>query len=176
MSRRRIISTLALLGVALSLQFSASRHTPTPPPSPTPTVQAGPPGFVAVTRVVDGDTIVVEGNLKVRLTGVNTPETVDPRRPVQCFGHEASDFTKRTLTGQSVKLVRDVSDTDKYGRLLRYVYLSDGSLYNLTLVREGYAQVNTYPPDVAHAKEFQAAQAEARAAKRGLWASCPAPK
>lgn len=164
----RIIVPFMLLGLALATrQFAA-----TPQPASAPSAGASiPPGFSLVTRVVDGDTIEVGGQ-KVRYIGVNTPETVDPRRPVQCFGHEASEFNKSLVDGKPVRLVRDISETDKYGRLLRYVYLEDGTFVNLALVSGGYAQVNTYPPDVAHAAEFQKAQADARAAGRGLWSSC----
>lgn len=160
---------LASLGIATWQASHPALQQVTPLGSSSP----APSGFVVVTRVVDGDTIVIEGDRKVRLIGVNTPETVDPRRPVQCFGHEASNFTKSLLEGHAVKLEKDISETDKYGRLLRYVYSDDGTFVNLALVQGGYAQVNTYPPDVAHTKEFQAAQADAKAAKRGLWGSCP---
>ncbi len=164
----RIVIPFALLGLALATRQLTAVPSSSPAPSPAASV---PSGFVLVTRVVDGDTIEVGGQ-KVRYIGVNTPETVDPRRPVQCFGHEASEFNKSLVEGRAVRLVRDISETDKYGRLLRYVYLEDGTFVNLALVSGGYAQVNTYPPDVAHAREFQSAQTEARAAGRGLWSSC----
>ena len=168
----RTIIPFILLGLALATWQDSRPAAPTD----TPEVSSSPvpSGFIKVTRVVDGDTIVVDGNLKVRFIGVNTPETVDPRRAVQCFGHEASDYNKSLLEGKAVRLVKDISETDKYGRLLRYVYMEDGTFVNLALVSNGYAQVNTYPPDVAHAHEFQAAQAEAKAARRGLWGACPA--
>ena len=110
-----------------------------------------------IVRVVDGDTIQLTSGEKVRYVGMNTPETVDPRRPVQCFGHEASARNKELVEGQTVKLVRDVSETDKYGRLLRYVYLLDGTFINLKLVQEGYAEVETIAPNVAHVHDFLAA-------------------
>lgn len=125
-----------------------------------------------VTRVVDGDTIQIDSGEKVRYIGINTPETVDPRTSVQCFGKEASAFNKQLVEGRDVKLVVDVSETDKYGRLLRYVYLNDGTFVNLELVKKGYARVDTFPPDVAHAKEFVAADHAARLAKLGLWSAC----
>jgi len=123
---------------------------------------------VKVIQVIDGDTIKIESGQKVRLIGIDTPETVDPNRPVGCYGQEASNFTKSRLEGKSVELEKDVSDTDKYDRLLRYIWL-DGVLFNETLVREGYAQVSTYPPDVKYQNKFLAAQAEARNQKKGLW-------
>lgn len=132
-----------------------------------------------VRRVVDGDTIEIEseGQVKaVRLIGINTPETVDPRRPVQCFGVEASNETKKLLTGTSVRMEKDVSETDRYGRLLRFIYLtlSDGSVLfvNDYLVREGFAHASTFPPDVAMSNQFKLAETQARENKKGLWGSC----
>lgn len=134
---------------------------------------------VPVERVVDGDTIevLIAGKTeKVRLIGVNTPETVDPRRPVQCFGKEASDETKKLLTGKLVILEKDISETDKFDRLLRYVYLpleNGQTLFvNDYLVREGFAQVDTFPPDVKFNNQFLEAQNEARQSNKGLWAKC----
>lgn len=135
--------------------------------------------LVKVIRVVDGDTIEVEINgtpKKLRYIGVNTPETVDPRKSVQCFGKEASDENKRLLDGKMIYLEKDISETDKFGRLLRFVYLSldDGTtlFVNDYLVREGFAQVDTFPPDVKYQERFIAAQKEARENNRGLWARC----
>jgi micrococcal nuclease len=132
-----------------------------------------------VSRVVDGDTIEVTIDnkpVKVRLIGVNTPETVDPRRPVQCFGKEASAETKRLLNGKDVVMENDVSDTDSFGRLLRYVYipLQDGTnlFVNDYLVRQGFASLDTVPPDVRYSSRFAEAQKEARDNNRGLWAAC----
>ncbi len=125
-----------------------------------------------VTRVIDGDTVVLEGGEHVRYIGMDTPETVDPRKPVQCFGVEAVRRNKEFALGKSVRLVKDVSDRDRYGRLLRYVYLENGTFVNLELVKEGYARASTFPPDVKFASEFVAAEKAAREAKRGLWASC----
>ncbi len=124
-----------------------------------------------VTRVVDGDTIIVANNNRterVRLIGVNTPETVHPTKDTEPFGQEAGNFTKSRLAGKEVILEFDVQLRDKYGRLLAYVWL-DGEMFNETLVREGYAQVATYPPNVKYAGLFLAAQEEARENNRGLW-------
>ncbi|MEI8103869.1 MAG: thermonuclease family protein [Candidatus Moraniibacteriota bacterium] len=123
-----------------------------------------------VLRVVDGDTVELENGEKVRYIGMNAPESVKPNWPVECFGHEASDYNKQLVEGKRMRLEKDVSDRDKYGRLLRFVYLEDGTLVNDTLVREGYASVSTFPPDVAKEAQFKQAQQEARDAKRGLWA------
>lgn len=132
-----------------------------------------PDGYVLVTEAVDGDTIRLADGSTVRYIGVDTPETVHPSKPVQCFGKEAGAFNRTLVEGKPVRLVRDVSETDRYGRLLRYVYLEDGTFVNLALVEQGYAYALTYPPDIAHAAEFRDAQAAARESGRGLWGSCP---
>ena len=129
-------------------------------------------GLVRVTRVVDGDTIQIQGGQKVRYIGIDTPETVDPRKPVQCFGKEASRKNKELVEEKFVRLEKDVSEYDKYHRLLRYVYLNN-TFVNLELVKQGYARAATFPPDVAHQQEFLAAEEEARREKRGLWNACP---
>ncbi|HOQ10424.1 MAG: thermonuclease family protein [Syntrophomonadaceae bacterium] len=124
-----------------------------------------------VVRVVDGDTIEVSLNgttEKVRLIGVDTPETVHPTIGVEPYGKEASNFTKEKLTDQTVKLEFDVEERDRYGRLLAYVWL-DEELFNEVLLKEGYAQLATYPPNVKYVERFKAAQKEAREAGRGLW-------
>ncbi len=128
--------------------------------------------FVLVARVVDGDTIELETGEKVRYIGVNTPETVSPKKLVECYGKEASNKNKELVAGQKVRLIKDVSQTDRYGRLLRYVYLEDGTFINLKLVQEGYAYADTFPPDVKYSKIFVAAQKQAQAQKQGLWAKC----
>jgi micrococcal nuclease len=127
-------------------------------------------GWVKVARAVDGDTLELEGGEKVRYIGVNTPETVKPNAPTECFGKEASARNKELVEGKAVRLEKDVSDRDRYGRLLRFVYLEDGTFVNDYLVREGYAYASTFPPDVKLADRFRQAQAEARENKRGLWA------
>jgi len=123
-----------------------------------------------VKRVVDGDTFELSSGEKVRLIGVDTPETVKPNTPVQPYGKEASDYSKELLTGQKVTLKFDVGIKDKYDRLLAYVYMPDGSFVNEKLVREGYARIMTIPPNVAHADLFLEAEREAREQNRGLWA------
>lgn len=122
-----------------------------------------------VKRIVDGDTIELDNGEKVRYIGINTPESVDPRRKVECFGKEASLYNKDLVEGKMVRLVKDLSDRDKYGRLLRFVYLEDGTFINEILVREGYAFVSTYPPDVAKQDIFREAESKAKNEKRGLW-------
>jgi micrococcal nuclease len=139
-------------------------------------VSSVPPGFYAVTEVVDGDTIRVRQAGKeetVRLVGIDTPETRDPRTTVQCFGVAASDFTKHLLTGKNVRLEADPAsdDRDKYQRLLRYVYLEDGSFINQMLVEQGYAFAYTLFPN-SKLEQFRVWEQEARTANRGLWAGC----
>lgn len=137
-----------------------------------------------VVRVVDGDTIVVriedrvpgEGagearigaEHRLRLIGIDTPESVDPRRPVECFGREASAAAKEFLDGEEVILVKDVEERDDFDRLLRYVYVGD-EMANARLVANGYATAFTYPPNVRHADLFVALEREARRNKKGLW-------
>lgn len=130
-----------------------------------------------VTGVVDGDTIDVNIDGKVerlRLIGIDTPETVDPRKPVQCFGKEASDKAKELLTNKKVSLEADTtqSERDKYDRLLRYVFLEDGTNFNKWMVENGYAFEYTYDSNpYKYQKEFQEAQRQARESGKGLWAS-----
>ncbi|MCL5675658.1 MAG: thermonuclease family protein [Patescibacteria group bacterium] len=125
-----------------------------------------------VSRVIDGDTIELSSGEKVRYIGMDTPETVDPRKPIQCFGKEASLENKKLVEGKTVTLTKDVSDKDKYGRLLRYVYV--GKIFvNDYLVRYGFAHVATFPPDVIFAEQFKQAEQEARINNRGLWKNCP---
>ena len=129
-----------------------------------------------VTRVVDGDTaeIVLSGReVDVRFIGVDTPETVAPDQPVECFGRQASAYTESRIEGRTVRLEFDVERTDRYGRTLAYVWIGD-ELFNETLVTEGYALVTTYPPNVMYVDRFVSAQREAREAGRGLWDACPA--
>lgn len=127
-----------------------------------------------VLRVVDGDTIDIAllGKTRVRLIGINTPEVVDPRRPVQCFGKEASIKAKELLLGKSVSLEFDPSQDkyDKYGRLLAYVYLPDGTFFNEQMIRDGYAYEYTYRLPYKYQEEFKRAQREAEYGKLGLWA------
>lgn len=135
-------------------------------------------GWYMVVRVVDGDTLVVlpnpnpassEGD-RIRLIGVDTPESVAPNRPVERFGKEASEFTRRLVEGRRVRLVFDPAQTqDRYGRTLAYVYLEDGTFLNAEIIRQGYGFAYTRFP-FAYLEEFRALEREARDARRGLWA------
>ncbi|HEY8477771.1 MAG TPA: thermonuclease family protein [Chloroflexota bacterium] len=137
------------------------------------TALSGGPSSVVVREVVDGDTldVSIDGEVRrLRLIGVDTPEV---HGQVECYGREASDRTKALAPpGTPVRLEKDVSETDQYGRLLRYVYLPDGRMLNEVLVREGYAQVATFPPDVRYQDRFLDAQRQAREEGAGLWGRC----
>jgi len=127
--------------------------------------------FVLVDRVVDGDTIELSDGRKVRYIGIDTPETKDPRKEVQCFGEEASAYNQDLVEGKVVALEADVADKDRYDRLLRYVWLED-EMINRKLVAEGYAYASSYPPNVKYQTQFKLAQQQAREQNLGLWAEC----
>lgn len=125
-----------------------------------------------VTQVLDGDTIKLENGDLVRYIGINTPE-LNPRNnlTIECFALEAKKENERLVLGKKVKLEKDISDQDDYGRFLRYVWL-DNQMVNYQLVENGYAQVATYPPDVAYQDLFLRGQAHARENNLGLWSKC----
>ena len=123
-----------------------------------------------VERVVDGDTIIVRGIGRVRLIGVDTPETVHPGRPVEFFGKEASAFTRRLVDGKRVRLEYDQQRTDRYGRTLAYVHLPDGTFVNAEIIRRGYGHAYTRFP-FRHLDRFRGLERDARRAGRGLWGS-----
>jgi micrococcal nuclease len=134
------------------------------------------PGLYTVSRFVDGDTIAVDMNGKVetvRMIGIDTPETHRPNTPVQCYGPAASAYTKNLIGSSQVRLESDPQSTnrDRYDRLLRYVYLPDGRLVALELLRGGYAFAYTSFPFTKSA-EFSQAQDQAQAAQKGLWGNC----
>ena len=141
----------------------------------TPVAAGGDRVAAHISAVVDGDTVKLSylGTTEyIRMLGVDTPETKDPRKPVQCFGAEASRFTKETLLNQDVTISFDETQgtRDKYNRLLLYIWLPDGTLFNKLLISEGYAFEYTYNKPYLYQAEFKAAQADARTAARGLWA------
>ena len=131
-----------------------------------------------VVHVVDGDTLrVALGDRveRVRYIGIDTPESKRPDTPVQCFARAAARANARLVGGERVRLVLDVEQRDRFGRLLAYVYRArDGLLANAALVRGGYARTLTVPPNVRYAKRFAALAAWARRAGRGLWSACAA--
>ena len=136
---------------------------------------AGPAAVTApVMRVVDGDTFEarIDGETEdVRLIGVDTPETVKPGTPVQCYGPRASHFTHQLLEGRTLRLVFGVERHDVYGRLLAYVHLGD-RFVNAILVRRGLARTLTIPPNDRYASFLRRLEAAAARAGRGLWAAC----
>lgn len=161
-----VLATSACLAPALPSTQPSDLPTPSPTATPAESPAPNDPG-VAVIRVVDGDTIVVAiggtSGTKVRLIGIDTPERNE------CFYRAATLRMRSLVEGKRARLVRDVSQTDRYGRLLRYVYV--GELFvNAAMVSEGFASTATYPPDVAHALDLLRLERAARAAKRGLWA------
>jgi micrococcal nuclease len=136
-----------------------------------------PPASGEVVRVVDGDTIVVDdghGPRTIRLLGIDTPETVHPEKPVECYGPEASAYSKRLLTGRSVALVYDRERTDRYGRLLAYVYLEGPAavFVNARLVERGLARTLSMAPNLAHRDDLALLERRAALAGRGLWSAC----
>lgn len=170
-ARRRALS-LAAVAVAIALgAFIYAEAGPADRPE-------GSTADATVVRVVDGDTIVVTtaGGTEhtIRLIGVDTPETVRPNSPVECFGPEASAYLTDLLTGQAVTLTSDPSqdDQDRYGRLLRYVSLEDGTAVNAALIEHGYGREYTYRTAYAEQLHHRELEAAARAAGAGLWAAC----
>lgn len=125
-----------------------------------------PPETAKVTQVIDGDTITIEGGYRVRYIGIDTPEV----HPVpEAYGLEAWQVNRQLVEGKEVRLEPDVSETDKYGRLLRYVYVDD-VFVNAELVRLGLAEAKAYPPDVKYQEYLENLELEAREAGRGIWA------
>jgi len=167
-----IFLTFIVTSISIIRYYSIKNPLPAPvaTPTPTPTLAATPTpkptNVFKIKRVIDGDTFVLEDDTKVRLIGINAPESD------ACFASEATDTAIELLEGKEVVLEKDITDKDKYDRLLRYVYLND-LLVNEYLVGEGYAQIATYPPDVKYKDIFIAAEKYARDNKSGLWSSCP---
>ena len=126
---------------------------------------------VLVSKVIDGDTIEIEGGMKVRYIGIDTPETSHPTKGVQCFGRQATERNRQLVEGKKVILEKDISETDKYGRLLRYIWIGD-QLVNEILVKEGFAFSSSYPPDIKYQEKFRQAEIQARESNKGLWGQC----
>jgi micrococcal nuclease len=157
-----VVAALALLALAYLKRETRRLESPARP---------GPASVTRLcVRVVDGDTLELDGGERVRLIGVDTPETVDPRRPVQYFGKEASAFTRRLAQGNTVRLEYDQDTQDRYGRTLAYVYLPDGAFLNAEIIRQGYGHAYTRFP-FRYQAEFLALEREAREQGRGLWAA-----
>jgi micrococcal nuclease len=165
-----------LAGAMPGVCFAASRSSivGTPAQFEESASQAG--ELRKVIRVVDGDTIVVSPNEKVRLIGVDTPETVHPKKAVECFGKAAKEFTRNMVAGKTILLVLDEVNSprrhkDKYGRTLAYAYLADGTMLNAELIRQGYAHAYTRFP-FRYLVEFRELERQARTQTVGLWSSC----
>lgn len=157
--RLLVLMLVALLGAACVLPF--------------PPARSGHPQAL-VERVVDGDTVivVVDGRReRLRYIGIDAPENAQNGRPGECFGREAAQRNEQLVGGRTVGLEKDVSERDRYGRLLRYVYVGD-LMVNAELVRGGYARAVRYAPDLRHAGLLAELEREARAARRGLWGRC----
>ncbi len=174
-------------------EAEAAPPAPTPEPEPPVVATPDPDGAdsaqyesgapvahdatATVTRVVDGDTIEIspalDGTTDVRLIGVDTPETKEPGCAPQPYGAEASSYAESVLSGQEVGLELGVEGTDRYGRLLAYVYTQDGEMFNEDLVEGGYARAYPYPPNTRYADRFAAAQESASSAGLGIWALGP---
>lgn len=178
---RRKIKTGHVVALALvALSYAAMKVAPHAKGSPG----QAPEAVYYVERVVDGDTLKLSGGERVRLIGVDTPEVHysdkllrDAKRQnkdiraIQELGRKASEFTKKLCGGKKVRLEFDVEKRDKYGRLLAYVYLEDGTFVNAKIMEEGYGQVMTIPPNVKYADLFLRLQRQARDGNKGLWAS-----
>ena len=132
--------------------------------------------ILKIVKVIDGDTIELNNGKRVRYIGIDTPE-INNRKNPDCYGKEAKEFNKNLVLNKKVRLEKDVSESDKYKRLLRYVYVINESttsaiFINEELVKNGYAVVSTYPPDIKHVDSFLKAQEYARKNNLGLWSKC----
>jgi len=159
MKREKFISQIPI--VASSITISSSPET----------VASDSAEIAVVQRVVDGDTIELSDGRKVRYIGVDTPELHHPTKSVQCFGKEAMEKNKELVEGKEIQMKKDVSETDRYKRLLRYVWIGD-VFVNEYLAREGFAHQATFPPDVKYVDQFKIAAEDARVNNKGLWNVC----
>ena len=170
---RRIAAAVALVAAIAALAACSEPGVPGPQAAPAVTTD----GQATLVRVVDGDTIVARiggSDERVRLIGIDTPESVKPGGPVECFGREASGHLASLLPqGTPIRLVGDAEALDRYGRLLAYVYRQpDGLFVNAAMARDGFAAPLTITPNVAHSAELLEAARRAHAGRRGLWGAC----
>jgi len=172
----KLIYTLAILAVSL-IYFGLKSVSCEKPVT-------GSDEFFAVSRVIDGDTLKLSNGEKVRLIGIDTPEKYYGKkllrdakkdrkdiRTIQEMGNRATRFVKEFIAGKRVRLEFDIEKRDRYGRLLAYVYLDDGTFLNGKILEEGYAQVFTVPPNVKYADKLLSLQQDARKKKKGFWNS-----
>ncbi len=181
LNKKQSIYILAIILTVLQLFFNKNNPIPkislipTNVPAPTCRSQAC-LTRTKVIRVIDGDTIEIKGKQKVRYIGINTPEiyhdTTGKKTGEQCFANESYFENKKLVEGKEIFIQKDVSEVDKYKRLLCYVWVG-GTFVNDYLVRQGFAQVSTFPPDVKYQQQFLEAQEEAKVNNRGLWKECP---
>lgn len=167
MSQKKLIGLLITLLLAILVPLTAKYG---------PRTLTAPPGYYHVKQFIDGDTIEVDMNgtaEKVRFIGVDTPETHDPRKQVQCFGVAAATFTKQQIGNNAVRLEADPTNTnrDRYNRLLRYVYTPDGRLINAEIIKQGYGFAYISFP-FTKLEEFKGYQKQAQSQTLGLWGSC----
>ena len=175
-SRKNLRSTslylflgICLVFFGLSIYYSSKNKIVqvVPSPSPVPSTIEGQITYAKVTRVIDGDTVVIDTGQHVRYIGMNTPELESS----ECYATEASEINKNLVLGKTVKLEKDVSETDKYGRLLRFVYV--GNIFvDDYLVKDGAAKIMNVPPDIEYKDEFLSSQNYAKENKLGLWGKC----
>lgn len=175
--KKLLLALLTCIMLCLGIVFENQNNIPiTIVPKIKPAQATLEAGYYKVVRFDDGDTIVVDmdgHNETIRFIGVDTPEVKDPRKPVQCFGKSASQFTKNLIGNQSVRLEADPTNTnrDRYNRLLRYVYLPNNTLVNAEIIKQGYGFAYTSFP-FTKKDEFKNYENQARNANRGLWGSC----
>jgi micrococcal nuclease len=175
---RTMLVAALLAGTACASTTAGGESQPGPAVEEAESDPAVPQGEEAfVSRVVDGDTFEARFGGKevdVRLIGIDSPESVIPGEPVECFGPESSAFTERRLEHEEVLLEFDVQRIDPYGRTLAYVWTGK-RLFNEDMVRKGFATVATYPPNVAHVERLVEAERKARRDGLGLWDACLLP-
>lgn len=163
--------------VAIYLFISKGQKSFAPQGKYAELIQSG--VLYSVVRVIDGDTVIVHvsgHDLTLRLIGMDTPEVVDPRKPVQCYGPEASAEGKTLLSGKQVYLETEATGDayDIYGRVLAYVKMSDGTLYDEYMIQQGFAREYTFKNNsYKYQSQFKADQAQAQKEKLGLWGKCP---
>ncbi|MFA6532878.1 MAG: thermonuclease family protein [Patescibacteria group bacterium] len=181
LTKKRTLYILAVILAIIQLFFGKNNPLPKsqliPTNVPTPISCRGQACLTRtkVVRVIDGDTIEIEGKIKVRYIGINTPEiyhdTTGKKTGEQCFAEESYLENKRLVEGKTVTLVKDISDKDKYGRLLRYVYIED-LFINDYLIKNGYAKLMTIKPDIKYSQEFKTLEKEAKINNLGMWEKC----
>lgn len=175
-----VLIFIVLIRIASFNSLPIKHQAPDPTSTPKPILATSDNKIetARVTRIVDGDTIEINGNVLIRYIGINTPETMKPNSPVECYGHESSDYNSQLVLGKTVFLEKDVSKTDRYGRLLRYVYIVNPDnpheqlMVNKLLVQNGYAYARPYPPDIAYQDELHQSEQHARDNGFGLWGTC----